>query len=514
MSKRFWHKKGLLSLSLVFAIVMSCFFNITLLEAKSLPKGLAKDRQAPTVPTNLQAISVTDVTASLTWDPSTDNVGVHSYNIYQNNSYIGFSTTTDPMVNDLTPGTTYTFYVRAKDAAGNISASSNTITVTTIQPPSDPMLDPDPILEPDPADPILEPIPPIQNEPRVVGYYASWSAYNGFTPDKIDGSKLTHINYAFANIGTDLKISLGDSWIDPRNFTALDTLKTTYPHLKTLISVGGWTWSGKFSDVALTEQSRSVFADSCVEFITKYGFDGVDLDWEYPVSGGLSSNVKRPEDKQNFTLLLKTLRGKLDQQSALDGKTYLLTMAGGAGAWYVNNTELGILHKYIDFGNIMTYDIHGTWDTYTDFGAPLYNNKDTSPQYKWSVDSGVKAWLNAGFPAEKLVVGVPFYGYRYNSVTNANHGLYQKYSGGSSISYANVVANFLNTSGFVRYYHTESMVPWLFDGTTFISYEDEQSMGLKGNYIKSNALGGAMIWELSHDPNRVLLNALHQGLKD
>ncbi|MFY9115382.1 MAG: glycoside hydrolase family 18 protein, partial [Dethiobacteria bacterium] len=134
--------------------------------------------------------------------------------------------------------------------------------------------------------------------------------------------------------------------------------------------------------------------------------------------------------------------------------------------------------------------------------------------YKWSVDAGVKAWLNAGFPKEKLVMGVPFYGHRYNGVTNSNNGLYQRYySGGSSISYAQVVANYLHASGYRRYYHSESMVPWLFNGSTFISYEDEQSMRLKAKYVKDNGLAGAMIWELSHDPNRVLLNSLYEGLK-
>jgi chitinase len=346
-----------------------------------------------------------------------------------------------------------------------------------------------------------------------VGYYAAWAAYSGFTPDKIDASKLTHINYAFANIGSDYKITLGYPDIDAVNFTKLKALKQIHPNLKILISVGGWSWSDRFSDAALTDASRTAFADSCVAFIVNYGLDGVDIDWEYPVSGGLSTNAYRPEDKYNFTLLMQKLREKLNARGIIDGKSYTLSFAGAAGDWYLSNIEPGKVMQYADYANIMTYDIHGPWDQYTDFNSPLYSNTDTSPQYKDSVDSGINAWLKAGYPANKLIMGVPFYGYIYKAVTNSNNGLYQSYSGCSSISYDNIVTNYLNAYGFVRYFHSQSMVPWLFNGSTFISYEDAQSIGFKEAYIKSKNLGGAMIWELSQDPNRVLLNALYNGLK-
>ncbi|WP_243158154.1 glycoside hydrolase family 18 protein [Aminipila terrae] len=329
----------------------------------------------------------------------------------------------------------------------------------------------------------------------------------------MDSGKLTHINYAFANISSDLKITLGYPDIDQNNIKLLNSLKQTNPNLKTLISVGGWSWSGKFSDAALTDASRTAFADSCVAFITQYGFDGVDLDWEYPVSGGLTTNSNRPEDKQNFTLLLQKIREKLDTRGTLDNKHYLLTIAGGAGSNYVNNVELYKLAQYLDYANIMTYDLHGTWDTYTDLHAPLYVSSDSSPQYKSSVDSCVNEWLNASFPADKLVLGIPFYGYIYSSVNNQNSGLYQTYSGANSISYKSIVNNYLNKPGYIKYFHSQSLVPWLFNGSTFISYEDPQSITYKTTYINTKKLGGAMIWELSQDPNGVLLNTLYNGIK-
>ncbi len=210
---------------------------------------------------------------------------------------------------------------------------------------------------------------------------------------------------------------------------------------------------------------------------------------------------------------MQKLREKLDARSALDGKDYLLSFAGAAGSWYLNNIEAIKLQQYVDYTNLMTYDFHGSWDTYTDFNAPLYNNSDPSPQYKESVDQAVNAYLKAGFPANKIIMGVPFYGYIYKAVTNTNNGLYQTYSGASSISYANIEANYLNASGYIRYFHNESKVPWLFNGTTFISYEDAESIALKAAYVKAKGLGGAMIWELSQDPRAVLLGSLYQGLK-
>lgn len=123
----------------------------------------------------------------------------------------------------------------------------------------------------------------------------------------------------------------GDTWDQLRgNFNQLIKLKQRYPHLKTLISVGGWSWSNRFSDVAADPALRENFANSAVDFLRKYQFDGVDLDWEYPVSGGLQGNSRRAEDKQNFTLLLQKTREKLDAAGAKDGKRYLLTIASGA----------------------------------------------------------------------------------------------------------------------------------------------------------------------------------------
>lgn len=349
---------------------------------------------------------------------------------------------------------------------------------------------------------------------KIVGYYAAWSSYSGFSPRKIDAEKLTHINYAFANIGSDLKITLGFPDIDEKNIKQLKSLKKVNPGLKILISVGGWSWSGSFSDVALTEESRTIFADSCVDFIVKYKLDGIDIDWEYPVSGGFPNNIRRTEDKQNFTLLMKRLREKLDARGKIDGKYYILTFAGAIDISYLKNIEVKKLSHYVDYVNVMTYDIHGFMDQYTDFNAPLFINDDEAPQDKWSVDSGIHAWLKAGLQKDKIIMGIPFYGHLYEDVPNINHGLYQPFTKLNQISYADLVECNINAPGFKRYFHTESKVPWLFNGTTFISYDDEKSIKIKADYINKKELGGAMIWELGQDYNNELLNTIYYGLSE
>jgi len=214
----------------------------------------------------------------------------------------------------------------------------------------------------------------------MVGYYTGWSAGTGYTPDKIPANKLTHIPYAFAKIDPKtLTITLADPVTDRRNFEKLRQLKTKHPHLKTLISVGGWDYSRYFSDAAATANSRKAFAQSCVAFIREHGFDGVDLDWEYPVSGGMAGNHNRPQDKQNFTLLLQTLREQLDAQGRKDGKSYLLTIAGAVSSSYLDRIELTRILPLVDYIFLMSYDMHGPWDTFADFNAPLYTPSGSTP---------------------------------------------------------------------------------------------------------------------------------------
>lgn len=445
--------------------------------------------KAPSAPTNLTITNIDATSVTLRWDKPKDNANIKKYKIYKNSTYIN-STTSNTMsftIDKLKPDTEYKIYIRSEDGKSNVSKASDFILAKTLASSN--------------------------MSTKIIGYYPAWKAYSGYTPDKLDVSKLTHINYAFAYIGQDNKIKLGYPDIDPANFSKLNKLKEQNKNLKILVSVGGWSWSGQFSNTAASAVARTEFAKSCVDLLTKYNLDGIDLDWEYPVGGGLATNSKRAEDKQNFTLLLKEIRLKLDEQELKDKKEYLLTIAGGASYSYLKNIEPAKIKDYVDFVNIMTYDMHGPWDGYSDYNSPLYNNTLSSPQYKISIDTSVNAWVESGFPKDKLVVGMPFYGYLYKVKTTNNNGLYQKFSEGKAVSYSSIKSNYLNNKKYDTYFDSESMVPWLYGDNTFISFENDKSMKLKAEYVKNEGLAGAMIWELSQDYNNELLNAIYEVLK-
>lgn len=352
------------------------------------------------------------------------------------------------------------------------------------------------------------------SEYKIVGYVAGW---HDWSTDMIDAEKLTHINYAFADI-QDGKVS---SYLenDAYNFQMLDSLRTENPDLKILISVGGWSRSKFFSDAALTEESRELFAESAVEFMDKFNLDGVDLDWEYPGLSG-DGNVYRAVDKKNFTLMLKTLREHLDTQSELDGRQkdpYLLTIATGASKNYLEHTEMHEAHQYLDFINIMTYDFHTGGSPVAGHHSNLYQSQSihfTGP----SADQSVQWHIDAGIPSHKLVLGVPFYGRSWSGVRSQDNGLYQ-WTGGNergSAGYDRLRDELINKNGFTRYWDDESKAPYLWnpETQTIFVYDDEESLRIKTDYIKARGLGGAMFWEYSSNLGEELLNTLYDGFND
>ena len=366
---------------------------------------------------------------------------------------------------------------------------------------------------------------------RVVGYFTEWN--DAFDVDKIRPELLTHVIYAFAVI-KDGQIAISNPANatdkayanDPADtafkgrFRQLQLLKQKHPHLRTLISVGGWGGSAGFSDAALTDASRAAFARSCAAFASRYGFDGVDVDWEFPVTGGAKADAGRPEDRRNFTLLLRELRMRLDEQGARDGKRYELTIAAPAGAQNYKHIELDRIHPHVDWINLMTYDMAGTWSKVTCFNAPLFT-PDTGIEgvTQTSADATVRAYRTAGVPPEKIVLGVPFYGKAFAGVANVNNGLFQPHGGKvpdgvpGSWTYR-AIAPHVGKS-MTRHWHEQSKVPWLYDeqARVMISYEDPESISAKANYARDNGLGGVMVWELSQDDDAAtLLQALNTGL--
>ncbi|MBS7254859.1 T9SS-translocated chitinase ChiA [Flavobacterium branchiicola] len=430
---------------------------------------------------------------------------------------------------------------------------------------------------------------------KVVGYYAQWSIYaRDFNVPKIDGSKLTHLNYSFYGTTYDpahpenTKLKCLDTYADfehmeggipwdapvKGNFYDLKKLKEKYPHLKVLISVGGWTKGQDLSPIAASPVARAALAADMANFIVTYPFiDGFDIDWEYPLSGGTDGTEivngapvppqkYSPDDNKNLVLLLKAMR------QAMPNK--LITIAAGNNVRNVSKQYLGPNNRaqygmsedistYCDYITYFGYDFGGNWYDKTCYNAPLYaSGNPNDPLYgatqSESLDELTNQYLNViGFPANKLIMGLPFYGKKFDHVaTNSTNGLFvsapRDIVGGctnpqnptgtwdgagaceksGSIEICDLVGNPVTNShayldpntmqvtasaasaGWVRYFDNTTKVPYLYNATLkqFISYEDKQSMDLKVQYIKSKNLGGGMIWELSQDTRGSIPNSL------
>ncbi len=372
--------------------------------------------------------------------------------------------------------------------------------------------------------------------PRIVGYLASWGVRSkGTKIADLPGNELTHIIYAFARVTEDGRLALGDPCLDigqcdstaappakdGGNFAELRRLKDRYPRLKLLVAAGGWSGSGRFSDVALTPESRQKFAQSAVDVIIRRSpglFDGIDIDWEYPVRGGLATNVTRPEDRQNCTLLLQALRQELDAQGKRDGRQYLLTIATIAGPGVFTQLELGPVAAAVDWFNVMTYDFH-SGSKIAHFNAPLYTaTGDPTPGY--TVDSTMRRYIAGGVSPSKLVVGVPFYGRVYGGIGAANDGLFQPVTGPvpnewkTGTDYKAIVRRDPESLGFRRVMHPEARVPFLYNATTgtWITYDDAESVAEKAAYVRTHGLGGVMAWEIGGDDG-TLLRTMYEELR-
>ena len=379
--------------------------------------------------------------------------------------------------------------------------------------------------------------------PRLIGYYTEWSVYQRkYHVADVPAQLLTHLNYAFAKptaagecvladayAATD-KFYPGDSWEPGQlrgNLRQLQRLKAKHPRLRTLISVGGYSHSGPFSDLAHDPALRRAFARSCAEFVAKYGFDGVDLDWEYPVGGGHLSTKTRATDRENCTLLVAELRRELEQRSRSLGRKLELSLALPATPALLAHFELDKLHPHVDWFNVMAYDFVGPWSATTGFNAPLYAcsddaNPDEVARTKHNADAAVRAIAGAGVPNAKIVLGVPFYGRAWAGVTNLHRGLFQPFAKNQPapgtrepgiLEYRDLRANYLPKMQ--RYFHDEAKCAWLYDPARrwMISYEDPETLTAKAQFIRQRGLGGAMVWELAADDEQAtLLTTLHDQL--
>lgn len=368
---------------------------------------------------------------------------------------------------------------------------------------------------------------PIETRPApvIAGYVAGWGARTKGTriEDLPAARYLTHVIYAFGRVAEDGRAALGSTCLDAGlcddsasvagppggNFAALTELKRRHPHLRVMVSIGGWTGSGRFSDVALSDSSRRLFASSAIDqFIRRFPgvFDGLDIDWEYPVGGGLPENAKRPEDRRNFTLLMSELRRGLDEQGKRDGRRYELAAATTAGEQGIGNLEVDSLARVVDFLNVMTYDYYAGGSV-AGFNAPLHSAAN-DPSPKRNVDSTVAMYLRAGLPANKLVVGVPYYARTYANVPAVNEGLFGTGSGaapkewtGTNVDVSHLTRAGLEAAGFTVRTEPSAQAPYAFNPKTgvWITFDDAESLARKADYVRARGLRGIMIWEAGSD---------------
>ncbi|MGL4773414.1 MAG: glycosyl hydrolase family 18 protein [Clostridium sp.] len=402
---------------------------------------------------------------------------------------------------------------------------------------------------------------------KFVAYFTEWAYKNEqnhyYTVDMMPWDKMTHVNYAFAHVDPKTnKIALGDKAAATEltfpgqtndfpykgHFNVLNSYKKKYPNVKTLISVGGWAESTGFYTMCSTAEGRETFANSCVDFARQYGFDGIDIDYEYPTAledagNPIDFELAKPYRKdayKNYVEMLKVLRQKLDEASIKDGKQYLTTAAVTASAWVVSGMGEENFTKYLDFINLMTYDLHGSWNGFVAHNAPLYSDPDDSEIKFWklpynylSTDWAVKYYSGFMDPS-KIVIGVPYYTRGWKNVKPGSKpgGLYGEApapgkkieeAGDGAVGIDNIwhdklpdgteepggsnpiwhVKNLLadKSLGYVRYWDDVSKVPYVWNESkkVFLTYEDEQSMAEKVDYTIKNNLGGIMVWEIDGD---------------
>ncbi|MEV5969287.1 glycoside hydrolase family 18 protein [Streptomyces sp. NPDC051921] len=395
-----------------------------------------------------------------------------------------------------------------------------------------------------------------------VGYFTQWGVYGrNFQVKDLDTSgtaaKLSHINYAFGNIGADGRCFTGnvpgeaDAWADyvrpldaagsvdgvadapdqplAGNFNQLRELKAKHPGLKVMISLGGWSWSTHFSDAARTPASRKALVASCIDLYIKGNlpadgarggagaaaglFDGIDIDWEWPGSAGDTDTVFRPEDKQNFTALVREFRTQLDAYARSQkkrGHYELSAFVPTAPAKIDAGFEVRKIMRDLDFVNLQGYDFHGSWESTTAQQSALF-----APQGDFSVDQTVNDWLRRGAPARKLVVGMPFYGQGWTGVTGGGDGLGQAATGAAPGTWAagsedyKALKKLAQAGGYTVHRDRRNGHAWLFDGTTLWTYDDPKVLRAKSAYVRAKGLGGAMFWSLDGDtPDGELITAV------
>ncbi|KAI1455695.1 glycoside hydrolase family 18 protein [Annulohypoxylon moriforme] len=379
-----------------------------------------------------------------------------------------------------------------------------------------------------PAEP-TEPIPPPKPPGPFRGfknavYFTNWGVNSGFHPQELPVSELTHILYAFADIDVDGTVKSSDPIVDlqkrypddsksNRTKNAYGAVKQLFIHkkynrnLKTLLSIGGWNYSPKFSTVAASDATRHTFATSAVKLVTDWGFDGIDVDWEYPTND---------DEKANFVKLLEACRHAFDRYTLLHGLRHRFTISVASPASPLNYEKLDLtgMNKYVDIWNLMAYDYSGSWDTVSGHQANVFEYKTDPTAKKLSTDDAIDHYISRGIHPRKILMGMPLYGRSFEGTS----GIGQNYSSVGEGGPQPGVWYYkdLPKPGAEVVYDRVAKATYSYDEETkeLISYDDIRSTNFKSEYIQWRDLGGAFFWEASGDKggSRSLINTMSKNV--
>jgi chitinase len=352
--------------------------------------------------------------------------------------------------------------------------------------------------------------------PRIAAYYDG-----GMPVAQIPAAKIEDLIYAFGE-PNDGGECAPPTAVQERTFAELRALRALHPGLRLLVSIGGWDAAPQYSDIALTAHSRGRFAGSCIRaFLVGQGFDGIDLDWEFPVHGGM--NRSRPQDRSDATALAREFRRRLEALGRRTHRRYLLTVATPAGTWQQGGAysvgdsyDLAALARAADWLNVMTYDMNNIFSPQSGFNAPLgADARDPTREPQRARDNltgAVSFYESHGVPPGKIMLGMAFYGRGFTGVAPENGGLYSKYAGGyAETPWKTIESQFLTSPDWVRHWSSSAEAPWLYNAGQhiFLTYDDPLSLGIKADFARRQHLRGVMIWVLGEDdPENCLLQAL------
>ena len=333
---------------------------------------------------------------------------------------------------------------------------------------------------------------------KVLGYVIQDSVVT-----KEQANILTHIHVAFGNLTME-----GDIVFDYHPFLKqMDQVRAWNPDIKISLSVVPKE-PDAFTVVSASEELRENVAKTCARLVSQDGFDGVDFDWEYPCVPSNGMNCT-PEDRHNYTLLCEA--AKRGMESVGGGS---VSVAAGADLYYIDSIEPERMAEVLDYVCLMTYDLKCGFHALSGHHTALYSS--TGDVFRNSCDQALRLFESAGFPKEKLLMGAAFYSRKWEDVPDRYHGFLQltKTGGGYGPNYDKLADEYINKNGYVRYWDDEAKAPFLFNGSTFISYDDEESLAHKCAYVKREDIGGIFYWCHSGDTKGVLLRRIAKELEE